>query len=370
MTGGELRLVDLTKRYGAETAVDDLSLHVPAGSLTALLGPSGCGKSTTLAMVGGLVTPDGGNVILDGHSLTGVPPERRPVATVFQKPLLFPHLDVAANIGFGLRMRRVPKDVVRGRVHEMLERVQLSGLGSRRVGELSGGQEQRVALARALVLQPRVLLLDEPFSQLDAGLRVVMRRLVLELHRVSGLTTVFVTHDQAEAVDIADRVALLLSGRLEGHATSETFYRRPPSLAAARFFGATNEVAGTVTAGWFEGDGMRVRVRRVDGPAVLVLRPESLRMTETAGPGAFAATVTAAAFAGTHVRVTVATSTGAAIAIDAPSDTRVVLGERLHVALPDDPPTFSALEDVGQTAGQTVGEVPRGQVNDRRSAST
>ncbi len=340
MTGADLRLVGLSRRFGVTAAVDNLSLHVPAGSLTALLGPSGCGKSTTLAMVAGLMAPDTGEVLLNGRSLAALSPERRPVATVFQKPLLFPHLNVAENVRFGLRMRRVPKRVARERVAEILDRVQLTGLASRRVGELSGGQEQRVSLARALVLDPQVLLLDEPFSQLDASLRAEMRRLVLQLHRESGTTTLFVTHDQAEAVDVADRVALLLSGRLEGHAPAETFYRRPPSLAAARFFGATNEVAGAVRSGYFESHGMRLRVSLPDGPAVLVLRPETLRFRAEGGADAFAATVTAAAFAGTHLRVTVTTSAGGDLVVHAPTGTPLSLGERAHIAIPDDPPIF------------------------------
>ena len=340
MTPADLRLVGLTKRFAAVTAVDDLSLHVPAGSLTALLGPSGCGKSTTLAMVAGLLAPDAGDVTLDGRSLAPLPAERRPVATVFQKPLLFPHLDVAANVGFGLRMRRISRPVARERVQEMLDRVQLGGLGSRRVGELSGGQEQRVSLARALVLEPQVLLLDEPFSQLDAALRSEMRRLLLELHREAGLTTVFVTHDQAEAVEVADRIGVLLGGRLEGHAPPETFYRRPPSLAAARFFGATNEIAGTVTGGLFASDGLRLATRTGDGPAVLVARPETLRLTDAAGPDTLAATAVGAQFAGTHLRVTVRTGHGLTLVVHTPADATLRLGEPVHVTVPQDAPIF------------------------------
>jgi len=231
---GGLRLAGVTKRYAGTAVVDDLTLDVPPGSLTALLGPSGCGKSTTLAMVGGLVAPDAGDVLLAGRSVLTTPAERRPIATVFQKPLLFPHLDVEANVGFGLRMRGRSRAETRRLVGAMLERVELAGLGGRRVGELSGGQEQRVALARALVLDPEVLLLDEPFSQLDTSLRAGMRRLVLDLHRESGLTTVFVTHDQSEAVELADRVAVMIGGRLEGHGPPEKVYRRAESLLAAR----------------------------------------------------------------------------------------------------------------------------------------
>jgi len=223
VTGADVAIVQVTKRFGATLAVDDLSLRVPPGSLTALLGPSGCGKSTTLSLLAGLQHPDSGDVRVDGVSVLAVSAERRAVALVVQKPLLFPHLSVAQNVGFGLRMRGVDRRRRSRLVAEMLDRVQLPELADRRVGELSGGQEQRVALARALVLQPRVLLLDEPFSQLDAGLRVQMRALVRRLHGESDVTTLFVTHDQAEAVEVADTIALMQEGRLAGHGEPETF---------------------------------------------------------------------------------------------------------------------------------------------------
>ena len=244
MTGTAISIVGLHKSFGGTAAVRDLSTEIPAGSFTALLGPSGCGKSTTLAMLGGLQEPDSGDIRFDDRSQLGVPAERRSAGLVFQKPLLFPHLDVEQNVAFGLRMRRVDRTHTRERVAAILDRVQLAALARRKVGELSGGQEQRVALARALVLEPRVLLLDEPFSQLDATLRTEMRSLVKELHSESGVTTVFVTHDQAEAVEVADTIALMLDGHLEGQGEPEMFYTAPPTLAAARFFGVTNELAG------------------------------------------------------------------------------------------------------------------------------
>lgn len=212
-------------------AVDELSIDIAARSFTTLLGPSGCGKSTTLAMVAGLLEPDRGDICFNGRSIRDVPAERRPIGVVFQRPLLFPHLSVADNIGFGLRMRRVPRPLVRDQVAQMLDRVQLSALAGRRVGELSGGQEQRVALARALILQPQVLLLDEPFSQLDVELRVEMRRLVRQPHDHDAVTTVFVTHDQAEAVDVADSVVLMLDGRPAGQAPPGTRPRLPTTVS-------------------------------------------------------------------------------------------------------------------------------------------
>ncbi|HEU4675640.1 MAG TPA: ABC transporter ATP-binding protein, partial [Motilibacteraceae bacterium] len=202
MTGStHVALRGLVKRYDgtSENVVDGVDLDLERGTLTTLLGPSGCGKTTALKLLAGLLEPTGGEILFDGASMLGVPPERRPVAMVFQKPLLFPHLSVGENVAFGLRMRRVPVAERRRRVAEMLELVRLPGYESRRAGELSGGQEQRVSLARALVVEPQVLLLDEPLSQLDAGLRVEMRELVRRVQREVGVTTLFVTHDQEEA---------------------------------------------------------------------------------------------------------------------------------------------------------------------------
>jgi putative spermidine/putrescine transport system ATP-binding protein len=331
---GRVELRSLTARFGEVTAVDELDLVLEPGSFTALLGPSGCGKSTTLAMVAGLLAPSSGDVLLDGASLLGVPPERRPVSLVFQKPLLFPHLTVEQNVAYGLRVRRtdrLSRRAVAERVEEMLERVRLAGLGPRRVGELSGGQEQRVSLARALVLEPRVLLLDEPFSQLDADLRSEMRRLVRDLHDETDLTTLFVTHDQDEAVELADRVALMLEGRLAGVGAPEDFYLAPPSLAAARFFGATNEVRGSVADGCFAtADGaVRVATPAVDGAAVLVVRPEAVGL----GPDGVEAVVRSTRFAGSDVLVDTALPDGQALRVRVPVGSRVAVGDRLRVLL-------------------------------------
>ncbi len=327
-----LTVVGLGRRFGDTTAVTDLDLTLEPGSFTALLGPSGCGKSTTLSMVAGLVAPTSGDVLLDGRSLLGVAPEKRPVSLVFQKPLLFPHLTVEQNVGYGLRARRTDRRTTRSAVGEMLERVRLDGLGARRVGELSGGQEQRVALARALVLRPRLLLLDEPFSQLDADLRTEMRRLVRELHDASELTTLFVTHDQDEAVELADRVALMLEGRLAGWGTPEDFYTRPPSLAAARFFGAVNEVRGHVRDGCFETADASVQVSCAgvaSGPAVLVIRPEAVALG-----GTTPSRVHSTRFAGSDVLVDTELPDAQRLRVRVPLDTRIAVGDRLGLALP------------------------------------
>lgn len=336
MTGPALVLAGVTKRFGSRAAVNDVTLRVPTGSLTALLGPSGCGKSTTLALVAGLIDPDTGDIHLDGHSVLGVPAERRPTGLVFQRPLLFPHLTVEANIAFGLRMRRHDRHDTRRRVAAILDTVHLTGLGHRRIGELSGGQEQRVALARALILRPRILLLDEPFSQLDTVLRTEMRRLVRTLHDETTMTTIFVTHDQIEAVDIADTISLMLDGRIAGHGPPRTFYTNPPSLAAARFFGVTNEITGTAAAGLFISHDGAVRQQTTvpDGPAVQVIRPEALTITDQPGPHTITGIVRAARFAGTHTAIEITSATGLRLELHQPIHRPVTPGATIHVAVP------------------------------------
>jgi putative spermidine/putrescine transport system ATP-binding protein len=337
----------LSKAFDGTTAVDDVTLCLAPGSFTALLGPSGCGKSTLLALVAGLLEPDRGTVTVDDRDLTGVLAERRPVGLVFQKPLLLPHLNVEDNVAFGLRMGGMPRGQRRSAVREMLDAVGLGALGRRRVGELSGGQEQRIALARALVLAPRLLLLDEPFSQLDAQLRAEMRALIRALTEHAKTTTLFVTHDQGEAVEIADDIALMLDGRIAGHSVPEVFYRDPPSLAAARFFGVTNEIPGAVRAGRFTpaGGHGEVATDACDGPAVAVARPETLRL-DTAGAAAVGAAddgglrlsgvVREARFAGTHLAVTVATADSRQLRVHLPVGTPVDLGASAAVTAPAD----------------------------------
>ncbi|MDP8974279.1 MAG: ABC transporter ATP-binding protein, partial [Actinomycetota bacterium] len=226
-----LRLEDLSHRYPrtGEPALSGLSLAVEPGELVAFLGPSGCGKTTALKVIAGLLRPTSGDVLVDGRSVLDVPPEKRGAAMVFQKPLLFPHMSVEANVGFGLRMRNFSRGQIGRRVEAALRQVRMEGFADRRPGELSGGQQQRVALARALVTEPRLLLLDEPLSALDANLREEMRGLVKEMQREGGYTTVFVTHDQEEAVVLADRIAFLFEGRLQMYDKPQAFYDRPAS---------------------------------------------------------------------------------------------------------------------------------------------
>lgn len=232
-----LELKSITAAYDANPVLRDFSLSIERGEFVALLGASGCGKTTALKIVAGLLEQDVGEIRLDGNDISRVPAERREMSLVFQKPLLFPFLTVAENVAFGLKMRNFPKAEIRDKVDEVLKLVKLENFETRLPRQLSGGQEQRVALARAIVTDPRVLLLDEPFSALDARLRSEMRNLIRELQRRLKITAVFVTHDQEEAVSVADRIAFLDDGKLAQLSEPKDFYLKPNTVAIARFFG-------------------------------------------------------------------------------------------------------------------------------------
>jgi len=331
----EVVLDGLTKGYDRSRApaVDQVSLDIEPGTLVALLGPSGCGKSTTLNMIAGLLEPDAGDIRFDGQSVVGLAPERRPVSMVFQKPLLFPHMGVARNVGFGLRMRRTSRATTTAKVRQMLDLVRLGGLEERGAAQLSGGQEQRVSLARALVIEPRVLLLDEPFSQLDANLRVEMRELVATIQRELGVTSLFVTHDQEEAVALAHRVALMLDGRIVQCDVPEAFYARPASLQVARFFGGQNVFPGVVERGRFTGAVGEIDITSGvrDGPGVLVVRHEAVELVPPGSPGATDVLVQTTTFLGTHVRVHGSAPSGADIYFNVAPGTRLAAGETAAV---------------------------------------
>ncbi|MEV4770016.1 ABC transporter ATP-binding protein [Micromonospora humida] len=287
---GDLRLVDLTKRFGIFTAVDDLTLTVPQGSFFALLGASGCGKTTTLRMIAGLEEPTAGQVLLGDRDISRLRPYKRPVNTVFQSYALFPHLDIAENVAFGLRRRGIRK--VDGQVRQMLSLVQLDGFGRRRPSQLSGGQQQRVALARALINHPQVLLLDEPLGALDLKLR---RQMQIELKRIQtevGITFVHVTHDQEEAMTMADTVAVMNAGRIEQLGAPAELYEYPATAFVANFLGQSNllaaeaagpagpEVPVTAHGARFSVPVDRARVDR--GPVYLGVRPEKLHLAGAA----------------------------------------------------------------------------------------
>jgi spermidine/putrescine transport system ATP-binding protein len=289
----DVRLERLTKRFDDVVAVDDVSLAIPPGSFFALLGPSGCGKTTTLRMIGGFEQATGGVVYLGDRDVTGLPPYKRDVNTVFQSYALFPHLSIFENVAFGLRRRGVKGKDVSNRVDEMLELVDLGGVGKRKPRQLSGGQQQRVALARALVVRPRVLLLDEPLGALDLKLRKQMQ---LELKRIQhevGITFVHVTHDQEEAMALADAIAVMHDGRIEQLGAPTELYERPRTAFVAGFLGASNLLAGRVhgdaTVRLDVGGDVRVPPGSlaVRGEAVAAgIRPEKIRLAPAGSPPA------------------------------------------------------------------------------------
>ena len=285
-----LQIDRLSKVLGGRTIVSDLDLEVQAGQLTCLLGPSGCGKTTTLRMIGGFLHPDGGRVLIDGTDVSGLAPERRPTAMVFQNYALWPHMTVFKNVAFGLRLRKLPKKEVQQRVEQILELVGLTHHIESYPARISGGEQQRVALARALVLEPKVLLLDEPLSNLDAKLRVRVREEIREIQQRIGITTVFVTHDQDEALSIADRIAVMSEGKVEQYAGANEIYREPATTFVANFVGAMNFYEGSVVPGGVVLDG-GVRIPCPDLPArdgdgwEIGVRPEDVEVARE-GEGA------------------------------------------------------------------------------------
>lgn len=318
-------------------AVKNLDLEIASGKITALLGPSGCGKTTTLKMIAGLLRPTVGDITFDGQSVLGIPAEKRGAAMVFQNYLLFPYMSVGDNVGFGLRMRHVKKDIIKKKVVAMLELVRLPGYEDRRPKQLSGGQQQRVALARALVIEPKVLLLDEPLSNLDAHLRDEMRELILSIQRQLGITTVFVTHDQEEAVVLADRIALVFDGRLHQFDRPHAFYEHPKSARVARFFGGVNFLKGVkrgqeveTPLGVLHVDAQDI----ADGPVIVTIRPENLGLGE-GEENAIQARIRSHVYVGTHTRFKVeADGSQFEVVADAASAERFQDGEVLPLGFP------------------------------------
>ena len=324
-----LRLHAVRKHFGGAPAVDGVSLDVQPGEFVTLLGPSGCGKTTTLNLIAGFEQPDGGSIELAGRVVDRLPPFRRDIGLVFQDYALFPHMTVAENVGFGLRMRGVAKAEVAARVAEALALVRLPQGGPRRPLELSGGQRQRVALARALVIRPTVLLLDEPLSNLDLKLREDMRLEIVGLQRRLGITTVLVTHDQAEALAVSDRIAVMNGGRIEQVGRPADIYERPATRFVASFMGTTNFIAGHAEAA--AAAGATCMVRTADGmlPALtqdavaagqavtIAVRPERLRIV---GDGGVPATVTQHIYLGNKTEVHAVLADGAACVLELAND--------------------------------------------------
>lgn len=350
-----IELRGLTARYKTLTALNAVDLTIREGEFFSLLGPSGCGKTTTLNIIGGFIEPDEGQVLIEGRAVNRIPPYRRPVNTVFQSYALFPHMTVGDNVGFGLRMAGVPAVEIKRRTHEALALVSLADFGPRRPDQLSGGQQQRVALARALVNQPSVLLLDEPLGALDLKLRKQMQSELTRIQREIGITFIYVTHDQDEAMTMSDRIAVMNRGRIAQVGTPQEIYDRPSSLFVADFIGASNVFHGRVTGHvgpWAMvrlDIGADVRVPATTAPeraeqAWVVVRPDHMALMSAAPASPDAnvvpGTVKKVSFLGTHLQYAVTTSQGGQITVVEPLSPRnretIVpeLDSRVHVTWP------------------------------------
>jgi len=342
-TGVEVRLEELRRRYSGVTALDGLSLTLAPGELVALLGPSGCGKTTALRLVAGLEEANGGRVVIGGEDVTNVPANKREIGMVFQAYSLFPHMTAMQNVAFGMQLHKVGASERRQRAGKMLELVGLSGHANKFAHQMSGGQQQRVALARALAIEPKVLLLDEPLSALDARVRARLRDEIRRVQLEVGTTTLFVTHDQEEALAIADRVGVMNAGRLEQLGPPTSIYSRPATAFVAEFVGLTNRLPGVVKGGEVDVRGTRlplVKPDTSDGPAIALVRPEAVSLVVDGEivPGPLVGTVIATAFLGATSRVTVDMGDGTVLAQMPTSDAgALTAGTRVRLALRKDP---------------------------------
>jgi putative spermidine/putrescine transport system ATP-binding protein len=338
--GTSVLLRDLTRAFGATRALDGLSIEMAPGELVALLGPSGCGKTTALRIVAGFETADTGSVLVDGKDISSVPAARRDMGMVFQSYSLFPNMSALDNVGFGLRMRKIGAGERRKRAGDLLDMVGLAPQASQYPHQLSGGQQQRVALARALAIEPRVLLLDEPLSALDAKVRLQLREQIRTLQQRLGTTTLFVTHDQEEALSMADRVGVMRQGRLEQIAAPDELYTDPATAFVAEFVGVMNRIPGELQPGGqitVLGSTVPVRGHVPDETAVdVMVRPEDLHMEVVQNGNGIVATRT---FLGSVTRVGVQLSGDVAVQVDRPSTEAAALapGASVTVSLPAQP---------------------------------
>lgn len=339
--GARIEAQDLTKNFddAERPAVDGISLTVEAGEFMTFLGPSGSGKTTTLNMIAGLDDVSSGRILMDGKDIVRLPPYRRNLGLVFQNYALFPHMNAASNIAFPLRQRRIPSAQIATRVQDALDLVHLSTHGDRLPSQLSGGQQQRVALARAIVFQPRALLLDEPLGALDKKLRESLQLEIARLHRELGITFVFVTHDQEEALALSDRIAVFNDGRIEQVGTPQELYRTPCSRFVATFLGDSNVFAGTFHAGILSAGSARYAASApttVAGPAALIVRPEDLSLRGGPSDNSIRAVITDAVYQGAFRRVFVQFETGQVgqVREAASHATSVTIGDRVTVTWP------------------------------------
>jgi ABC-type Fe3+/spermidine/putrescine transport system ATPase subunit len=366
----KIRLEGLSRAFGPVWAVREVSLDVREGEFFSLLGPSGCGKTTTLRMVAGLEVPTAGRIFFGDDEVTTVPPQHRNVGLVFQSYAVFPTMTVTENVAYGLRIRKVPQEEIRHRVMQMLEIVGLEALGARMPGQLSGGQLQRVALARALAIRPRVLLLDEPLSNLDAKLRVDVRAEIRRLQRELEITTLYVSHDQEEALSMSDRVGVMHAGRLDQVGAPEEVYRRPATRFVARFVGE-----GTILDGVLVIDGHHRRVMvgadlavpvagpgdLRPGPVWVCIRPEGVRLVDGTAPGSLGGVVEYVEFVGPAVRADVRIAGLARLLRFAGSSVdlagRIRVGAQVRVAV--DPAGVAVGAAGGETPETTPTAAPR-----------
>ncbi|GAN80767.1 ABC transporter ATP-binding protein [Acidocella aminolytica] len=326
-----ITLENCGKSFAQARILAPANLTINAGETLVFLGPSGCGKTTLLRMIAGLEFPDpGGRVLFGARDVTKVPIENRNVGMVFQSYALFPNMNVAENIGYGLKLRGMAKPARHARVEQMLEMMRIQDLRNRNISQLSGGQRQRVALARAVAAQPDVLLLDEPLTALDAKLRETLRVEIDTLLRQLGITTVYVTHDQAEAMALADRLVVMQKGRIKQIGTPREIWFNPADHFVAEFIGATCSLPGFIENGVLSVSGLRALWNAPDGPVRVMLRPHALRL---AGPAdGLAVLVQAAQFVGDRTRVTIALPDGSQVSLDTEPDTRTLPGDILHIA--------------------------------------
>jgi spermidine/putrescine ABC transporter ATP-binding subunit len=354
-----VELIGCTRDYGGVHAVDGLDLIVHEGELLSLLGPSGCGKTTTLNLIAGFVPPTTGRVRIDGQDVTDHPAHQRKLGVVFQSYALFPHLSVFENVAFGLRERRTPRAEIERRVRAVLALVRLDMRAEARPAQLSGGMQQRVALARALVYEPRVLLLDEPLAALDKKLREEMRSELREIQRSVGITTVFVTHDQSEALGLSDRIAVMHGGRIEQLGAPREIYEKPATRFVAEFIGASSVLRGRATAAdqVTLAGGEAVRVLGVPGlrageAVELAIRPERIRLTGGAGENVMDGRVTGVVYQGVQTDLTVEIGGGQRLFVFVPEPAPGALapGQTLRVHLPPD--AFMRLGSAGAEAGR------------------